>query len=1234
LPVGKREFEEVTWVRQGGRTKRGQLKMAIELYFSNRLEELADKFAAIVDLENQVKENILEGPLTIVPNQNLTKWLQLTFAKKRSVFMNFDFQYLESGLWDLVAKLDSGEKEPQMIDHSFLRMLLLYELSTLGREERELVPLTRYLLQPDGKKGPDYAVKLWQLAEKIAHLFEEYEFHRSEMIRDWLDKKNHRTGMELCQQRLYLWMMELRDIYAGRTQRRLLSMREYADEVLSSQAAGLEKTARNKFVHIFGLSQVSVFHLGLIGRLKDYYDVFIYALNPSREFWEDIRTPQEKKWIQRKEARRLQITPEERDQGELREQDDNELLALWGKPGRENIRLLCGVTDYDFNACFTREAKAENVLQRVQNDILTLSHEKDLTNRLPQDTSLQIIACPGIYREVETVYNSIIYNLEKDEGLQLTDIAILVPDISRYKPVMDSVFNRNPRRLSYNLVDSRADIESVYGQAVLNVLELAAGRFSRKEVFDLILNPCFMNKWQIGSEEIDIWAGWASSLNIFHSFDRVSKQERGYPASIYYSWKQGLQRLRLSRVLSSPDEGGGDSFRHFHELIPFYDVNTGDVDLVEKFSMVVEKLHGAVIDLGSLRASGEEWKARVLKVCDDLLEVPLALRGEAFVRQALVEALGELRIYDELCELSSEKDKAEPGLDIEIIREFIKSNLRSIPGSYGDYLTEGVTISALLPMRPIPFKIVYVLGMEEGAFPGRADASSLDLRLLKRRIGDINLPERNCYLFLEMLLSVRKKLYISYISKDLQKDRTIQPCPVVNQLRRYVEREILPQDQRFIVSDIPLKGSSERYLAKDAVNKTSDVLVNYSLADRIACYRENGLWEQVIAEVPEATSKDLQGFFPDFTTEAVGLQKDERIVEKITLKQLKKFLEDPVSYGLKRHLGMYDEEETIEEITLREDEPFYSEFPVDYRLKVEPLKLWLDTYCSAEGTKTCRQSPEEIYDLVYEGLRRNSNTPEGAFAESDKKELKGDVSMRAGAMSQVLLEITSSENTYRALFVGEQSAEYIPSINRLPIERFGPARLTVQTVNSLGDEIESKVELHGDRPWVWKDHEGEWSSLVLTGSGRSPKEGEPPDKYVLEPLLFWMFCLLSEDGRQKIGESQITFHVVYKENIKPWIYRINGDAAQRYLAGLVSDYLNQRKVEWLPFEIVTSRSIKPHRLTDDQIDERKKEIFQAQLQEAYAEEESSLIRLANPSIPRDAFDRVRERFRIFFEVVD
>jgi len=220
-------------------------------------------------------------------------------------------------------------------------------------------------------------------------------------------------------------------------------MMEYADKVLSKAKPDTGETVDTKFIHFFGLSQISDFHLKLIGRLQAYYTIFIYALNPSKEFWEDIKTPREKRWVQRKNVKTFAIQKEEKEQGELFQQDDNALLAAWGKPGRESVRLLCELTNYDFNACFTAQKSATGILQRIQNDIFTLSSKAHETKRPGQDRSLQIVACPSIYREVETVYNSILFNLEQNNDLQLTDIAILVPDISAYKPVFESVFNHN-----------------------------------------------------------------------------------------------------------------------------------------------------------------------------------------------------------------------------------------------------------------------------------------------------------------------------------------------------------------------------------------------------------------------------------------------------------------------------------------------------------------------------------------------------------------------------------------------------------------------------------------------------------------------------------------------------------------------------------------------------------------------------------------------------------------------
>ncbi|MBW1869549.1 MAG: hypothetical protein JRI73_09740 [Deltaproteobacteria bacterium] len=88
-----------------------------------------------------------------------------------------------------------------------------------------------------------------------------------------------------------------------------------------------------------------------------------------------------------------------------------------------------------------------------------------------------------------------------------------------------------------------------------------------------------------------------------------------------------------------------------------------------------------------------------------------------------------------------------------------------------------------------------------------------------------------------------------------------------------------------------------------------------------------------------------------------------------------------------------------------------------------------------------------------------------------------------------------------------------------------------------------------------------------------------------------MFCLCTDDARQKIGDSKITFHVVYKEEVKTWTYAVSEGTAREYLERLISAYLNRKNIEWLPFEKVTSLSIKPHNMADEEIDEAKREIF-------------------------------------------
>ncbi|MBC2743155.1 MAG: exodeoxyribonuclease V subunit gamma, partial [Desulfosarcina sp.] len=410
--------------------------MGLELYFSNQLMPLADKLHENL-MPKDASANILDPPVVIVPNMNLSKWLKLTLARKTAIFMNVEFQYLETGLWQMIRSLDPNpDPASELLDSDSLKILLFFILMAPDREAPDLIPVNQYLRLADGGERGDLEIRCWQLSEELARLFQEYEYHRSDMVQRWLDDSPTTDPMEGCQKWIYRKMRVLKDQLDRSTDRPLRSMVEYAREVLFCDTAGKRNGCHSlSRVHFFGLSQISPFHLQLLDRLKSCFEIHIYSLNPSREYWEDIKTPFEKKWIERKKVNGLKLSEDELSAGDLFSEADHALLSAWGKTGRESIRLLCQLTDYDFNAGFSETPQRDSVLTAIGHGLLTLEGQGDSPLPLVQDTSLQMMACPGIRREVETVYNSILYNLEKDPDLRMTDIAVMVSDMSRYKPV-------------------------------------------------------------------------------------------------------------------------------------------------------------------------------------------------------------------------------------------------------------------------------------------------------------------------------------------------------------------------------------------------------------------------------------------------------------------------------------------------------------------------------------------------------------------------------------------------------------------------------------------------------------------------------------------------------------------------------------------------------------------------------------------------------------------------------
>jgi exodeoxyribonuclease V gamma subunit len=213
-----------------------------------------------------------------------------------------------------------------------------------------------------------------------------------------------------------------------------------------------------------------------------------------------------------------------------------------------------------------------------------------------------------------------------------------------------------------------------------------------------------------------------------------------------------------------------------------------------------------------------------------------------------------------------------------------------------------VSFCTLMPMRAIPFRVVCLLGMNDGDYPRRQAPADFDLMAQPghARPGDRSRREDDRYLFLEALASARDALYISWVGRNVRDNSVLPPSVLVGQLRDYVAAGWHRDGED--ASDIhagehlldamttvhPLQPFSRRYFSAD-----SDAhLFTYA--------RE---WRQALRDMDDAPTNAPLAPWQQDAAVSIGL--------------LQSFLAKPVrhffNHRLKVHFGEWDEEAMDEE---------------------------------------------------------------------------------------------------------------------------------------------------------------------------------------------------------------------------------------------------------------------------------------------------------------------------------
>jgi len=1160
--------------------------MGIKVYFGQQLELLANRLGENIRAEVRAASEPFPESVILVPNVNVRKWLQLALAERLSVSMGCRFMFLEDGLWELALKA-AGSPDIRRLDRQTLQAMILSVLRSVCDESPAapelaavLAPFVQYCRVGSGAR--DMARRLWQLSGRLAGLLLDYEHHREEMIAEWCAEGGggSPSAMETAQRALYRRLFVGHRSVAAR-------MEEGGGTVYRSLYRVMQQFEPDDgfaggAVHMFGLSQFSPFYVGLLFQLARLYDVRLYDINVCSEFWEDVSTPEEDAWQtrwQKVASIALKPDPVPGDlEAELLEPrvSDNYLLKAWGKLGREEVKLISEVEErsegrIEFETDWVGapdNAGGTALLSAVQDSILHRQGLGDGPRLDRQDATIQVVGCPGVMREAETVYNSIIHNMATTPGLRLTDIAVLVPDMGVYKSALVSVFSRHPDRIPFSLTDSKASVDSIYARAVVSLLELADSPFTRGAVFELILNPCFLAGAGVTRETALDWLGWADALGIFHSFDREHRERQEYGEGNRYTWEQGLQRLRLGRIMAQPPEASREEalgsaerisalrgresavFRDYRGVVPFEDLHSRDADSVSRFSVAVERTYRRLCTLGSLAASGAAWAGHVRRLLSQFLDVPADHAREASVRGVLFSALDGLATYD----AASRGSRESAGLRLPLVTEFVKSCLVDIPSHYGSYLTDGVTISELRPMRPIPFRLVYILGMKEGDFPGMAEPTTLDLRHRARRLGDLAPAMVNRYLFLEALVSTREKLIVTYPCENTKEDKPFNPCSVVNELKRFMDEQILRTP--FKIRRVPLTGADIAYLEAVCDDANPDILSNYDHAERrvalIAAQRMGCLADSAQAE--RETVSVLSPAIPPGPAEAPAPS-----VEIVTLRQLRQFLANPVEASIVRHLRLRDERD--DDRAVAETEPFNVGGVEQWSLVMQTLRsVVLDPGLDWRMH----------LDALYADRLKRSAVPEFVFGDRAREKLSEAVASvvgEDGGLADLVSRLREGGGPFRNVAIGEPGNDGASDLE------FPPVKLGV----TGNDGRPREVEIHGSLPFCWRGGAGELVTLVLMTGEYKPSRAI----HLAEAFLFYAAAVASgveSDLYENVSGGPFTVYVAAKGGLAagpdgPCRYRLSPEEATAYLEALVRDYLDPSMFDLLPFPVVLHKEL-------------------------------------------------------------
>lgn len=953
--------------------------------FSNSMERLVSALAAAIYYPGC---DPFALRVLVVPSASIKEWAFQWIAKNQGVA----FGILPCSLQESIQFISQNYSQlPQHIPSEIELNLAIEEILEdiwasypyFNSKQQELWgPLFEYLKAASFETSQEYRQRVNGLKNQLGYLFANYGVHAPNLCNSMLEKPEDFGWQGM------LWHL----IYTKYHKNWIYP----AKKTLQQDIKSSERFQKKLEIHLFGFSYIPQIYIDYFLRISRSIPTYGYVLSPCAQFWGDQASDKEKVFLQKRwEIQGIHAGTQMALSDFL--SDRNSLLANLGKLGKrfnqalENRKhevlehyqwpVTQDVLDLYYpewansNMGYASSESQYSLLNAIKMDLLVSRNPQQGSKMeiFTDDYSVEIHSATSRFREVQILYQNILdllhRNKHSDNPITLGDIIVMAPRIEEYEPYIKIVFSAEEYPIKYQILDLSLQKEHPTISSFWKLISLSESRWEAKTVFELFEDPVFRSCQGWDEEDLETIEKWIKEANICWGFDEehchtlINTQNNNRQRKIHQNtWNDGFDTLINSLILLYHEKEQSNSSVEFSQA-----------PLLGKVISLLESLyHDVSWFIDKSKRSISDWADFLICIQETYL-----LDSSKFSNTQ------ENPLDDLLLKFKkSHRYFQEKEFNFSVIKPLLRKQIqRQAEKSFHQHLGM-LSFSSMFPMRAVPAKAIFLLGLNEDTYPREEKFSALNL--MKQPGSKEQSPSQadiDRYIFIETILSAQNFLRISYLRQTETDKKKLEPSVIVSEFLNYINQGYQKGD---LQAPIEIKHHSEYpfdpYYFKPTSNLRSFSRKNYAIASR-----RN-------SNSPEIPKIELSKTIESSCGKNTSACSENSSKKRFDIKTLQTAVTDPFQLYCNEELNLFIPRK--KEINLASEEIFYPQSWEFYAAKKESLQT----------------SPEKALDT----FKRKNGIPYGAFKEASEERFLVESRALFDLVQQMGI---NSESFFEAIFI-------------------------------------------------------------------------------------------------------------------------------------------------------------------------------------------------------------------------